>query len=141
MILTQFLLITESHYARVLRCSTFCYIFCLRYFSWLKTYSSTELKINTYSLVQPFQKFSAERQQYAKALTTYNNNTLIYHTTRILSDVVAALFSSQNICYIAAIENKISYFTYNCHLTFIIFTCLYLLVFNLHCNKKVVLSR
>ena len=100
------------------------------------------LKINTYSLVQPFQKISAERQQYAKALTTYNNNnTLIYHTTRILSDVVAALFSSQNICYIAAIENKISYFTYNCHLTFIIFTCLYLLVFNLHCNKKVVLSR
>lgn len=35
--LCTFLLIIESHYAWVLRCTTFCYIFCLRCYSRLKT--------------------------------------------------------------------------------------------------------
>jgi hypothetical protein len=90
------------------------------------------LKINTYSLVQPFQKISAERTVRKGPYNLQQHLPLPAYCPMVPCFIIKHLLLACNRQYI-------SYFTYNCHLTFIIYTCLCLLVLNSHYTKKVVL--
>ena len=116
----------------VLRCSTFCYnFFCLRCFCcWIRSPIFEDKYLFISSTVS---KFSAERTVRKGPYNLQQHLPLPAYCPMVPCFIIKHLL-------LAAIE-YISYFTYNCHLTFIIYTCLCLLVLNSHYTKKVVLNQ